>query len=173
MKIGLLGGSFNPAHAGHLHISEIALKTLGLKQVWWLVSPQNPLKSKSDMADFSTRFKKAKAIAADNPHIKVLDIEMALGTRYTVDTLKRLQQKFPKTEFVWLMGADNLIQLPKWKKWEEILQLAEVHVFDRDEHFYKAVKELAYQKHPGRIHYHLIRKHPVSGTAIRRTKGLS
>ena len=165
MKIGLLGGSFNPAHAGHLHISEIALKKLGLNQVWWLVSPQNPLKDK--IGKFEERLDAAKKLTARNPKIKVLDLENKFGTQYTIDTLKRLKTKFPHYEFVWLMGADNLIQLPKWKRWEEILKLVPIQVFDRAEYFYKAIGQLAYQKHKSRIKYHKIRKHPASATEIR------
>lgn len=166
-KIGLLGGSFNPAHEGHLHISEIALKKLGLSQVWWLVSPQNPLKKKEDMMDFSLRLDHAAAIAGDNPRIKVSGLEVELGTRYTVDTIKRLKKKFPQYEFYWLMGTDNLIQLPKWKKWEHILDLAHVHVFDRDDQFYQAIHGKAFKKHPEQITYHNIRKNPLSATLIR------
>lgn len=170
MRVGLLGGSFNPAHQGHLHISNIALKKLKLDQVWWLVSPQNPLKKKDDMMDFSLRLDHAAAIVGVNPKIKVLGIEMELGTRYTVDTLKRLKKKFPNIEFYWLMGADNLIQLPKWKKWQHILDLAPIHVFDRADYFYKAIKSRAYQMYRNRIHYHKIRKNPLSSTEIRNKK---
>lgn len=170
MKIGLLGGSFNPAHIGHLHISKIALRKLNLNQVWWLVSPQNPLKKKDDMMDFGLRLDNAQAVAGNNPKIKVKTIEMEMGTRYTIDTLRRLKLKYPDYEFVWLMGADNLIQFPQWKKWREIIRLVPIHVFDRADHFYKAIGGKAYQIHKGRIHYHKIRKSLLSGTALRLTK---
>ena len=165
MKIGLLGGSFNPAHGGHLHISEIALKKLGLSQIWWLVSPQNPLKENSN--NYAARFLSAQKIAAKNPKIKVLDIERKLGTNYTFDTVKRLKQKFPQDDFVWLMGADNLVQLPKWKKWQELVQTVPIHVFDRAELLYKALNSAAYRKYPLSITYHHIRKSPISATEIR------
>ncbi len=168
MKIGLLGGSFNPAHVGHLYISEIALKKLKLDQVWWLVSPLNPLKKKEDMMDFTLRLDHAQAIAGRNPKIKVLGIEVELGTRYTVDTIKRLKKKFPHVEFFWLMGTDNLLQFTRWKKWQHILDLAEVHVFDRDDDFYRATKSRAYLRYPNRITYHKIRKNSASSTEIRR-----
>jgi len=170
LKIGLLGGSFNPAHAGHLHISEIALKKLGLAQVWWLVSPQNPLKPRTEMMDFEKRFASAVKAKGQNPKIKVSDIEAKFGTRYTVDILRRLKAKFPHYEFVWLMGADNLLQLPKWKNWQEILRLVPIHVFDRAQFFHQAVSSRAYSQYKGRITYHNIRKNPFSATGIRLTK---
>ena len=166
MKIGLLGGSFNPAHTGHLHISEIALKKLGLSQVWWLVSPQNPLKPQKGMESFENRLQSARQIAC-NPKIKVLDIETRLKTQYTIDVLYKLTAKYPATEFVWLMGADNLISFPRWKKWEEILQLVKVHVFDRAEFFYPATASRQYQKYKNKITYHRIRKSNLSSTKIR------
>ena len=103
-----MGGSFNPAHAGHLHISESALRMLDLDQVWWLVSPQNPLKSSDGMQTLDARLEQADEISYVNPRIFPTDIEVDLGTRYTCDTLPALVSKFPDTAFVWLMGADNL-----------------------------------------------------------------
>ena len=167
MKIGLLGGSFNPAHDGHLHISKIALHKLGLRQLWWLVSPQNPLKSTEDMADFVVRYDHACAIAANNPQIKVLGIEAELGTIYTADTIRRLKLKYPEHEFIWMMGTDNLVQLPYWKHWEEICKQVHIHVFDRNEQLYEAMNGKAIAKYPDRIHYHYIRKNPNSATEIR------
>jgi nicotinate-nucleotide adenylyltransferase len=165
LKIGLLGGSFNPAHEGHLHISEIARKELGLSQVWWLVSPQNPLKSSKDMMSFEMRFASAAKIRNSNPKVKISDLESRLSTRFTIDTLKRLKQKYPCTKFYFLMGADNLIQLTKWKKWRDIFKYAEVHVFDRDELAYPAIKSRAAVTN--NIHYHRISLCKQSSTQIR------
>lgn len=170
MKIGLLGGSFNPAHEGHLHISKIALQKLGLRQLWWLVSPQNPLKSTEDMADFVVRYDHACAMAAGNPQIHVLGIEAELGTVFTADTIRRIKLQFPQHEFVWLMGADNLVQLPRWKHWEEICKQVHIHVFDRNEHLYEAMNGKAVAKYADKIHYHYIRKNPLSATEIRAKK---
>lgn len=128
--VGLLGGSFNPAHEGHRHISLYALKMLGLDAVWWLVSPQNPLKSEKDMAPLAKRLAGAKEIGR-HPKIFPTDIEQHLHTRYTVDTLKALQARFPQTKFVWLMGTDNLHQVHLWKMWEEIFFSVPVCVLDR------------------------------------------
>lgn len=128
--VGLLGGSFNPAHEGHRHISLYALKLLGLDAVWWMVSPQNPLKAAKGMASREERI--ASALAASNhPDIYVTDIEQQIDTRYTADTLAALKQRFPGTNFIWLMGTDNLLQIHHWKDWETIFKLVPVAVFDR------------------------------------------
>jgi nicotinate-nucleotide adenylyltransferase len=130
--VGLLGGSFNPAHDGHVHISEAALKTLGLDYVWWLVSPQNPLKPERGMADFETRVAKAKNFVR-HPRIKVTAIEAAFGTRFTIDTIRALQRRFPSLRFVWLMGSDNLLQISRWHRWQEIFAVIPVAVVTRPE----------------------------------------
>jgi nicotinate-nucleotide adenylyltransferase len=128
--VGLLGGSFNPAHEGHRYISVTAMKRLGLDAVWWLVSPQNPLKSSKGMAPQEERIATAQAVA-DHPNIFVTGIERELGTRYTLDTINALQTRFPRTRFVWLMGADNLLTFHKWHKWQEIFKTLPVCVLDR------------------------------------------
>ncbi len=142
LRVGLLGGSFNPAHAGHRHISVLALKRLALDQVWWLVSPQNPLKASADMADFGLRMSAATA-AARHPRIRISDIESRLGTRYTIDTLSALKRLHCEHDFVWLMGADNLLQLPAWRRWAEIFQTMPVAVFDRPNYSYRALAGIA------------------------------
>jgi nicotinate-nucleotide adenylyltransferase len=130
LRIGLLGGSFNPAHAGHRAISLYALKRLGLDQIWWLVSPQNPLKPIKGMAPLGERTKVAQK-TAQHPRIAVTVLESEFGTRYTVDTLKILKHRFPRTRFVWLMGADNLRQVTRWRHWQELFELVPVAVFRR------------------------------------------
>ena len=130
LKIGLLGGSFNPAHDGHLAMSLYALKRLGLDQIWWLVSPQNPLKSAAEMIPLARRMEQSMRLAA-HPRLIVTSIESALGTRYTADTLRVLKKRFPRTRFVWLMGADNLRQIPCWKDWQDIFHAVPVAVFRR------------------------------------------
>ena len=129
-RVGLLGGSFNPAHDGHLHISKLALKMLGLDEVWWLVSPQNPLKAEDDMAPLEKRHASARAVAR-HPRLKVTDIEGRIGTRHTALTLARLQRRFPRTRFVWIMGADNLAQISRWHRWQEVFRQVPVAVFAR------------------------------------------
>ena len=130
MRIGLLGGSFNPPHHGHLYASELALRQLKLDFIWWLVSPQNPLKPARGMARFETRFRAAKRFARD-PRIVVSDLEAQFGTQYTADTLRLLRHRFPRIHFVWLMGSDNLIQLPRWRHWESIFAAMPLAVIAR------------------------------------------
>lgn len=129
-RIGLLGGSFNPAHDGHRALSLMALKRLGLRQVWWLVSPQNPLKPTAGMAPLDQRLAWARQIAR-HPRIKVSAIEARLGTRYSADTVARLKAMFPRCRFVWLMGADNLGQLHHWRRWRRLVGQVPIAVFGR------------------------------------------
>jgi len=125
-----LGGSFNPAHEGHLAMSLHALRRLGLDRIWWLVSPQNPLKSTAGMAPLAKRLEGARRIAR-HPKIVVSDIEAKLNTRFTIDTLRELQRRFPRVQFVWLMGADNLGQMPHWRQWTEVFGMVPIGIFRR------------------------------------------
>jgi len=134
-RIGLIGGSFNPAHGGHLHLSRLALTHLDLDEVWWLVSPQNPLKPMAGMAPLAERLAWARRMAAPEARIRVTGIEERLGTRYTADTLHELQRRFPRRRFVWIMGGDNLAQLPRWARWIEIFRAVPIAVFARPTHF--------------------------------------
>lgn len=144
-----MGGSFNPAHGGHLHISRLALARLGLDQVWWLVSPQNPLKPKTGMAPFAARLRQAAAVAAADRRIRVTDIEGHLGTLYTADTLKALRRRFPRLRFVWLMGGDNLAQFPYWQRWQDIFRSVPIAVFDRPGTALKALAGKAARRFAG------------------------
>ena len=130
MRIGLLGGSFNPAHEGHRHASLVALARLGLDRVWWLVSPGNPLKRGAKLPPLAERVAAAKKIA-HHPRIVVTGFEGAQSSAYTVDTLRLLKRRFPHVNFVWLMGADNLGDVHRWRAWEEIFQLVPIAVLDR------------------------------------------
>lgn len=141
-RIGLLGGSFNPAHQGHRDISLAALKYLDLDEIWWMVSPQNPLKPTDGMAPFADRLASAQAMARHSK-IRVTDIESRLGTRFTADTLKTLVTRFPSCRFVWLMGADNLAQISSWRDWTKIFHLTPIAVFDRPTYNIKALTALA------------------------------
>ena len=130
-RIGILGGSFNPAHSGHRAISLAAIAALGLDEVWWLVSPGNPLKEKSgDMAPYAARFASAQAMARHAP-IRVSAIEQKLGTRYTVDTVTKLVRLYPRKRFIWLMGADNLAQFHQWRDWRRIAREVPIAVVAR------------------------------------------
>jgi nicotinate (nicotinamide) nucleotide adenylyltransferase/ribosome silencing factor RsfS/YbeB/iojap len=139
-----LGGSFNPAHGGHVHVSLLALKLLGLGEVWWLVSPQNPLKPVAGMAPLAVRFEQACRVAAGHRQLRVSDLEGRLrSSGYTVDTLKALRRRFPRLRFVWLMGSDNLVQIPRWERWPEIFRTVAVAVFDRPSYSLRALSGIA------------------------------
>ncbi|WP_416899197.1 MAG: nicotinate-nucleotide adenylyltransferase [Minwuia sp.] len=183
LRIGLLGGSFNPAHDGHRHLSIFALKLLQLDQVWWLVSPQNPLKASAGMASFAQRMRRAEQVAR-HPRIRVSDIERRIGTRFTADTLEKLTTRYSQHSFVWLMGADNLKQLPRWNRWEKIMETVPVAVFDRDPYSYTVLGQRAanryrrffWQQADGRAlasatppawGFFRMKRHPLSATKVR------
>ncbi len=141
-RIGLLGGSFNPAHEGHRQVSLTALRRLRLDEVWWVVSPQNPLKPGAGMASFADRMAAARALAGD-PRIRVTDIEDRLGTRYTIDTVDALQRACPGTRFVLLVGADILEQLPRWRRWDSLFCRVAIAVFARTPYSFNALAGIA------------------------------
>jgi nicotinate-nucleotide adenylyltransferase len=183
MRIGLLGGSFNPAHDGHRHVARLALCRLRLDQVWLLVSPGNPLKPVAGMAPLAYRLASAQSIA-DGRRVVATAIEAGLGTRYTADTLRELQRRFPRAQFVWLMGADNLEQLPRWNRWFRIARDTAFAVFPRPTYNHRALAgQAARRLRPARHASHLapslagmapaawaflpVRQHAASATAIR------
>ena len=129
-RIGLLGGSFNPAHGGHRRISLFVLGALNMDEVWWLVTPGNPLKTKEDRAPLAARLASARAQARRAP-IRATAIERELGTRYTVDTLRALVRRYPRRRFVWIMGADNLAQFHRWRQWRNIARTMPIAVVAR------------------------------------------
>ena len=128
--IGLLGGSFNPPHEGHRLISELALSRLGLDRLWWLATPGNPLKSRSELAELNARLAAARRLAP-HPRISVTGFEAEIGSRYTCDTIRWLIRRAPGARFVWIMGADNLTQFHLWRHWQEIAVLTPILVVDR------------------------------------------
>ena len=178
--VGLLGGSFNPAHDGHLHITREAIRRLGLHQVWWLVSPQNPLKPTDTMALLQDRMRRAQAVACGR-RIIVTDIERCLGTTRTFATLRHLTRRYPHMTFVWIMGADNLAQMPRWARWVEIMTTVRIAVLHRSPYSYRALsgtiaKRFAKQRRvPGGLltatppawSYLAIQGHPANATALR------
>jgi nicotinate-nucleotide adenylyltransferase len=183
-RIGLLGGSFNPAHEGHRHIAELALRQLGLDEVWFLVSPGNPLKPQQGMADLADRLASARA-QASRPGLRASAIEQALATRFTADTLAALKRRFPRHGFVWLMGADNLAQITRWDRWRVLFRTVPIAVFARSSYSTKALAgkaahrfsaarlrprhgaaRLAAQDPPAWVFLHT-RLHPASASAIR------
>ena len=127
---GLLGGSFNPAHGAHRQVTLFAIAALGLDEAWWLVSPGNPLKSDDGMAPLAARVRSARVQAKRTP-IRVTAIERALGTRFTIDTLRALRRRYPRRRFIWLMGADNLAQMHLWRDWRGIAREMPIAVIAR------------------------------------------
>jgi nicotinate-nucleotide adenylyltransferase len=129
MVVGLLGGSFDPAHLGHVHLTRQAMARMGLDAVWWLVTPANPLKARQP-APLADRLARANAVM-QHPRVKITALEARLGTRTTADTIDRLRAIYPRVQFVWLMGADNLVQFHKWGRWRDILRSVPVGVLAR------------------------------------------
>ncbi|MCC7346871.1 MAG: nicotinate-nucleotide adenylyltransferase [Variibacter sp.] len=183
-RIGLFGGSFNPPHAAHRAVSLLAMKRLGLDQVWWVVSPGNPLKDTRDLPPLSDRMASARAVAR-HPRIVVTDLEARLGTRYTVDTLKALRRRAPRVHFVWLAGADVLAEFHRWRAWRTIFALVPLAFVDRGEQGLRALaapaahafararlpegqaRGLARRRPPAWVFLHGL-KLPVSSTVLRR-----
>lgn len=122
-RVGLFGGSFNPPHEGHLHNSEIALKYLGLDAIWWLVTPGNPLKTKSGLPDVTTRAAACRALTRSHPRLFISDIECTTGTVRTYDTITEIQKRFPRTSFIWVAGTENAHEFPKWHKWRDLMHM--------------------------------------------------
>lgn len=138
MRIGLLGGSFNPPHAAHRLISLTALRRLRLNQVWWMVTPGNPLKQRSALLPLEERIRLCRQVSR-HPRIKVTGFEAGIGTAYTERSLNFLRRRFPHVHFVWLMGADNLATFHRWNEWQAIFGLMPIAVEDRPEWRYRAL----------------------------------
>jgi len=168
--VGLLGGSFNPAHDGHRYVSTEALRRLGLDEVWWLVSPQNPLKPVAGMAPLAERLEEART-AARHPRIRVTALEARLGTIWTIDTIRALGRRFPGTRFVWLMGADNLVQIPRWRAWSSIFHRVAIAVIARAPYDSKALsgkaaRRFAHRQLPAEAARRLVRQPPPAWTFL-------
>ncbi|HVF37372.1 MAG TPA: nicotinate-nucleotide adenylyltransferase [Sphingomicrobium sp.] len=130
MRIGLLGGSFNPAHRAHRRMSLAAMEALGLDEVWWLVSPGNPLKPAKGMAPYPARLASARQLARRS-RIRVSDFEQRAGTRYTIDTIGEMKRRFPRHRFIWLMGEDTVARFHQWKDWRRLAGLVPIAVLSR------------------------------------------
>lgn len=187
MRIGLMGGSFNPPHTGHIAVARAALRRLGLDRVWLLVSPGNPLKSKHDLGEMPDRLAAVQRIAAHDPRIIATDIERRLGSAYTVETLAALRRRHPGVRFVWIMGADSLANFHRWREWRRIASLAPMAIVDRPGWRFRALASPAARTLAGgRIREHearLLTRHrppawaflstrlsPLSSTDLRRKR---
>ncbi len=187
LRVGLFGGSFNPAHEGHRAASLLALRRLGLDRIWWLVSPGNPLKDTSILAPLEARIAAARKLAR-HPKIAVTGIESLIGTRYTFETIAYLKQRCPGIRFVWIMGSDNLATFHHWKRWRDIAALVPIAIIDRPGSTLKPLRSpagvtlapyrrdesdsllLASVKPPALVFLHGPRS-PLSSTALRRANG--
>lgn len=138
-RIGVIGGSFNPAHRGHVHITRQARQAARLDEVWWLVSPQNPLKSAQEVAPFVQRLASARDVAQPYSWIKVLDFEQRKALQFTADSLSLLVKRCPRADLIWIMGADNLIQFPQWKRAYFISRLLPIIVVNRPHYQFQAL----------------------------------
>jgi nicotinate-nucleotide adenylyltransferase len=183
LKIGLFGGTFDPPHQAHLAACLLAMKRLGLDQVWWLVTPGNPLKDTRKLAPLSARIAAARKLAA-HPRIVVSGLEEHIGTRFTFDTIAHIRARCPGVHFVWIMGADNLRSFHRWQKWRGIADLIPIAVVDRlGPSLYaaqgmagqalarfrvseQAARTLPYRKPPAWVFLHGL-KSPLSSTALR------
>jgi nicotinate-nucleotide adenylyltransferase len=188
MRIGLLGGSFNPPHEGHALITRLALRRLELDRVWWLVTPGNPLKSLTGLAALKARLEAARRLDV-GPRVIVTDIEAQIGSRFTYDTLLWLKRRAPSVHFVWIMGADNLRQFHQWRRWRAIADLVPIVVVDRPGSTLSAVSgragaalapwrkserdaaRFAVMRPPALLFLHG-RRSNLSSTALRRVRGL-
>lgn len=168
MRVGLFGGSFNPAHDGHAHVADAARKALGLHKVIWLVSPQNPLKDRRETASLARRMQAARKIATGPSNI-VTDLEDRLGSPYTIHTLRLLKRRYPGVRFVWLMGSDNLFGLHHWRAWRDIGRRIDSAIAPRPAAGARA--QLApggrYLRRTGRARFLETRLHGASSTALR------
>ena len=186
MDIGILGGSFNPAHKGHLDLSNAALQKIGLQEVWWLVTPCNPFKQGQKMLDFTQRLQLAEK-EAKHLKIKVKDYEKDFKHHQTYFVLSELMRKFPQHRFVWLMGADNLDHFDKWDNWQAIMKMVNIAIFTRGDFFKKNLNcqmiskyrkyrldsvqsEFLLTKEPPHWCYIPMRPNPISATEIRAKK---
>jgi len=139
LKIGLVGGSFNPAHCGHIHVALEARQKLGLDEIWWLVSPQNPLKSSFGMAPHEKRLADARKIALPYPFLRVIEPESSLPSNYTYNTLKYMIKTMPLSSLIWVMGADNLDLFASWYRYHDMIRLLPIAVVDRPSYSFKAI----------------------------------
>jgi nicotinate-nucleotide adenylyltransferase len=162
LSVGLLGGSFDPPHAGHVHITGTALRAFALDQVWWVVSPGNPLKARGP-ADLGRRLEACRRTIR-HPKVRITDIEAQLGTRYTADTLAALRHRYPQLRFVWLMGADNLASFHRWERWRWIMETMPIGVLARPDQQLRAALAPAARRYAG----HRLPEHAARLLATRR-----
>ena len=158
LRVGLLGGSFNPAHAGHMHIAKQAMIRFKLHAIWWVVSPGNPLKVKDVVGDLDKRVADVTKFIGATPNMVATDIEGHLKTRYTFDTLKQLKRYFPTTKFVWVAGMDNAVAFDRWDRWDQLPNIVPFVFFDRPPALSKVKGKTIRQSKKVRQHVHVVRR---------------
>jgi len=176
MKIGLLGGSFNPAHQGHLHISVEARKRLKLKQIWWIPAKQNPFKETPN-TDFKERLKQCREITKNYSTILVKDFEKNIPSNYSIDLLENITKKYPQHQFFWIMGADNMVKFHLWKRWRDIIKLMPLIILDRENFYNQAIKsktasycrKISSLQNITKCYFLKIKKADISSTRIRKS----
>lgn len=187
MRIGLLGGSFNPPHDGHMHIARLARARFGLDFIWWIVTPQNPLKDRKDMAPYEERYANVEKMLQGFPRHMATHLESELGTNYTYETVLSLKENFPKTEFLWICGMDNAHIFHKWERWQDILALMPItfiarppanhlvknsplRLFKNVPHYHRTLGQKTDLKHPGIYWLEGNKMLDISSTEIRKNK---
>lgn len=168
MKIGILGGSFNPPHLGHFHLSKLALQKLDLDQIWWVVTTRNPLKNSADYESYAARTQKCQEITNNHPQIKIVNFSEI----YTEKLITRLRKKYPQHHFTFVAGADVLAQLHRWKNFKKIISTIDLAIFAREDFLLKIQKFPSWKfiKTNNRFRIFFTQKNPLSSTEIRRLK---
>lgn len=168
MKIAILGGSFNPPHQGHINLSLEAKKMMDFDQIWWQPTRQNPLKTIKSI-DFDLKIQKCQEITKNNPEILVKNDELSLKSNISIDLIRKLIQKYPKINFFWLMGADSIIEFHLWEEWQEIINLVDLVIGDRENYYNQAINCPAfnYAKKLNKVHFLKIKKLNISSSEIR------
>ena len=167
-KIGILGGTFDPAHIGHIKVSKEAKKKFRLNKIFWVITKKNPFKKKSFFS-LKKRINHAKKININNKFIKIYFFEDKIKSNKTIDLMKFLKNRYKKTEFFFLMGADNLINFHKWKKWNKIAEISKILVFDRLNYKSKSLKSISFKKlNKKRLQFINFKKVNISSSQLRK-----
>ena len=167
-KIGILGGTFDPAHIGHIKISKEAKKKFKLNKIFWIITKKNPFKKKSFLS-LEKRINHAKKININNKFIKIYFFEDKIKSNKTIDLMKFLKNRYKKTEFFFIMGADNLINFHKWKNWNKIAEISKILVFDRLNYKSKSLKSISFKKlNKKRLQFINFKKVNISSSQLRK-----
>ena len=173
MKIILLGGSFNPAHNGHIYISKLLYKATNSKKIWWLIAKHNPFKLKDEMLSFSQRITYAKKLTSDSKYIKVSDFEKKTASLETIDVLKKIIKTYKNYQFIWAMGNDNIFHFHKWKFWKNILKLMPIVIVSRNNNYINSKNSILFHNFKNNIFYKIPKKFKKSAIYLIRIKNIN